>query len=723
MMTDEKITFKVGNVLHNKANNQDFRILSTGDRTTFIRLDVPKILIYSAATTELYQAIMNEGLEMVEDNDETVVDLSSMSDSQIEQFKKDKLVCELIKNHFYPVYDEMTHNKKDGFIHSCKDEYGYAYATLYRKLKNYFQSGFKEISLVDKRNLRYKNDDKHEVVNGKLQKKVMNSQRISEKDYANFEKYFKQYKSSKYLRQIDAYTDMVNECYRSVVKEEDGSITFGSLDENRPSLRQFRYYINSHLTEEQKDSIIMKKHEVRNNKRLLSGSASTGVSYPGECVEIDEVDMPVSLVSRYDANQTVGRANVYMMIDVLTHVILAVGIAFNQNSYIGLTNMFINMSDDKVAYCKYYNLPINEEDWPSNIIPARIRCDQGSDFKGSDIYRVCQQLGIERNLEPVATGSMKSLIENSFHLIQQQQRSIFEDYGLITKDWGSKHHKQAMLNIDQFTKTLLILIIEHNRHSMANFTLSPEMITLGVKPRPVDLWKYYSEHVQSPMPISDKQQYLISLMKTGTAYYDRKGVHFIKRTYSVNAEEFPDLTASMYANQNKRTSIEIKFDPRNMNNIYVIHNSKLVVFKMNMKKQENIGYENLTEQEIIELNSKRSQLDKAEKEHNEQLYADARLTSKAIISESFNPTLPNDKNMRNARKNEKAEVAQTSYSIAKRLGISETLDDSKELSLQTDSIKEIANNPEITDDTDSDNKTDDELFEELYAIGKDVNKL
>ena len=177
-----------------------------------------------------------------------------------------------------------------------------------------------------------------------------------------------------------------------------------------------------------------------------------------------------------------------MMIDVLTHVILCVGVAFNQNSYVGLTNMFINLCDDKVTYCESYGLHINADDWPSGIIPTRMRCDQGSDFKGQDIYTVCQQLGIERNLEPVATGSMKSLIENSFRLIQQQQRGLFESIGVITKDWGSKHHKEAMLNIDQFTKTLLILIIEHNKRAMKNYSLTPEQLTLGVKARPVELW-------------------------------------------------------------------------------------------------------------------------------------------------------------------------------------------------------------------------------------------
>ena len=94
-----------------------------------------------------------------------------------------------------------------------------------------------------------------------------------------------------------------------------------------------------------------------------------------------------------------GRANVYMMIDVLSRVILAVGVAFNQNAYIGLSNMLINLAEDKVAYCARYGLTISPEVWPSSIIPERIRTDRGADFKGEDFKKVCLRVGMERNLE------------------------------------------------------------------------------------------------------------------------------------------------------------------------------------------------------------------------------------------------------------------------------------------------------------------------------------
>lgn len=730
-MADREITFRIGDIIYDKSGDKKYRIVATGKETTLVQMEINKFNIGVYSTSDLYKKCLKDELTFVNEEQETIVaDISQMSDSVLEQFSKDKKVCEMIRSHFAPSYSRMVHNKKDSFISDCEKEYGYTKMTLLKKLRSYFQSGFNEASLIDKRSLRYQQNE-YTTENGSIKKKKSCEQRLTDEDKKNFEKYFNQYKNSKYTRMIDAYRDMLNDCYRIIIEHEDGSITYGGLSEKTPSLRQFRKYIHDNLTPQQEDAIVMKKRDIRNNKRLLTGSASTGVSYPGECVEIDEVDMPVSLVSRYDPNQTVGRANVYMMIDVLTHIILCVGVAYNQNSYVGLTNMFINMCDDKVKYCESYGLTIKEEDWPSGIIPARIRCDQGSDFKGEDIYKVCQQLNIERNLEPVATGSMKSLIENSFHLIQQQQRSVFEGIGLITKDWGSKHHKEAMLNIDQFTKSLIVLIVCHNKHAMKNYSLTPEQLTAGVKARPVDLWKYYCENVQAPMPISNKEQYLIALMKTGKAYYDKQGVHYLGRTYSVDKDEAADLYVEMYVNQSKRTSIDVKYDPRNMNNLYWINNSQFITFKLNPRKKENIGYENLTEQEIIEFKKKRAELDKKEDDFNNLLYADARSNMKAVVNESYTETLPSDKDMRLARKDEKSAVAQSEYDIASRLGIDTTVRElNVELPSETNDILttpdqlvlESHDEPETIEEKDDDQSLES-MLEALKKKGKEVNKL
>ena len=71
-------------------------------------------------------------------------------------------------------------------------------------------------------------------------------------------------------------------------------------------------------------------------------------------VEIDACEADVSLVSELDPDQAIGRPIVYFMIDVYSRIILAVSVAFDNNSILGITNLFLNLADDKQEYCKIH---------------------------------------------------------------------------------------------------------------------------------------------------------------------------------------------------------------------------------------------------------------------------------------------------------------------------------------------------------------------------------
>ena len=168
-----------------------------------------------------------------------------------------------------------------------------------------------------------------------------------------------------------------------------------------------------------------------------------------------------------------------------------------------------------------------------------------------------------------------------------------------------------------------------------------------------------------------------------------------------------------------------------MNNLYWINNSQFITFKLNPKKQENIGYENLTEQEMIEFKKKRAELDKQEDKFNNILFADARSNMKAVVNESYTDTLPSDKDMRSARKEEKGAIAQSEYDIASRLGISTTVRDpnvelpseAKDILITSDQlVLESHEEPESIEQEDEEENFES-MLEALKKKGKEVNKL
>lgn len=571
----------------------------------------------------------------------------------------------MITQYYGPTYEKLLRDRTNHYTKKIREEYSIGRDKLWIIIRRWLQSGFNPASLIDKRSIRYLDND-YEVVNGKIKHKATkNNQRLSEQDLKYFAEALKQYKSGKQNTYKGVYNDMINNHYRE--KVVDGDTIYFKKISNAPTKRQFLYYCHNNMTQEEYDKAKMDAWEQRNNKRILTGSSRTGVTYPGEVVEVDEVDNRVSLVSKFDHSKTIGNPCTYCMVDVLTGAIVAVGVALNQNSYVGLTNMFLNLSEDKVAYCAKYGINIKAEDWPSNFIPTTIRSDRGADFKGNDILEVCKKLNIERNLEPAATGSMKGLVENSFHTIQAEERELFEPYGLITKDYNNEPHTNAMLTLDEYTKVLLLLVLKHNKRIVATNYRTPAMIESGVYTAPNKLWEYCCEHTQKPQPITNLAQYTVSLMKEGKASVNRKGVKFLKRNYLPAMEDDPDLYNLMYESQNKSKRIDILYDPRCMDYIYRVHNGKLIALPMNMNKPENNGFKGLSEQEVEYYNKLDLQLRKQENKENAEIDSQTRLLAQQAIEEAYKPTRPSKKNLRENRHYEKGRIAQDNYSLADKL--------------------------------------------------------
>lgn len=61
---------------------------------------------------------------------------------------------------------------------------------------------------------------------------------------------------------------------------------------------------------------------------------------PGDMVEIDAVEVDLSIVSELDRSKVVGRPIMYVMVDIFTRMILAISVSFDNNSMIALTNLF-----------------------------------------------------------------------------------------------------------------------------------------------------------------------------------------------------------------------------------------------------------------------------------------------------------------------------------------------------------------------------------------------
>lgn len=397
--------------------------------------------------------------------------------------------------------------------------------------------------------------------------------------------------------------------YMNVKHYYDGPI-IGGVDlskllpeTQRPTYRQFYYYCHKNLTKKDKDIIKTSKQEQRNNKRLLLSDSLKGVEGPGDLVEIDACEIDVSLVAETNREQCVGRPIVYAMLDVYTRSIIAVSIAFDNNSNLALTNLFLNLGDDKVKYCKRYGIDITSDMWKSNIIPNRIRCDRGCDFKSKEFEKICNRLVIQRELVSGGSGSLKGSIEQIFRQIHLAQNLVLENYGMIEKRHDSNHHRESTLTLSEYIPILLNYILKHNQEYMSTYKCTKEMIKLGIKPIPSNIWDYGCEKYGSPRPIVDRYQYMYDLMIEKKGVLTRKGIVF-NGLYYINIDD-KELLNDMIKVENKRIPFRLRYDPRSVDCIYYVRNSKLYIANLNEDMTSNLDYLGMTFKELEDFKKKK----------------------------------------------------------------------------------------------------------------------
>lgn len=382
-------------------------------------------------------------------------------------------------------------------------------------------------------------------------------------------------------------------------------------------------------------------------------------------VEIDACEVDISLVSAIDPTKTVGRPIVYFMIDVYSRIILAMSVAFDNNSILGLTNLFLNLADDKQKYCEKYGISYeNPKIWPSNIIPNNVRVDRGAEFRGKEFERICNELGINRILVTPGSGSLKGVVEQSFHQLHSKQNVHVEKHGLIEKRYDSKHHQTAMLNVEEYTKMVIGFVLTHNQQCLSTYPLTKEMILQKVKPIPALLWEYGINNGYSPRPIPSKEQYLYNLMIPIKAKVNRRGICY-KDLWYLNSDDRL-LAREMFDAGNKKVSFEARMDMRDVGAIYYIRNNKLMVAKLNPLLNGNSDYSGLTMKQYEDFLKGKRELLAEGKVNNEELSAFTYAMNNNIVAEAQKPSLPEYKNMRPAREIEK-QAKSKSNRISQRL--------------------------------------------------------
>lgn len=690
MAKPQSITLKMYDILETDEANLYRVIFVSEEYVVLFQMKTTKFIAITFASGDVIEYLNRGKWHVVDDEASIIVNENKLNPAVASQYNIYKQMIHEVNAIYGPTYLRLSGKGTKPELAEILRKYGVKANVFWRKIVPYLQSGCRETSLLDRRTLKGMRDN-HISYTKRPGRKADDGSKVLLADVKPyFDEALKDYTSGRAKTYKGCFEDMLRKHF-TVKTVQDGILTLQLLPaESLPTYRQFYRYATMTLPQETKDRIKTSKEEVRNNKRLLLSDTMKGVHGPGDMAEIDALEADISLVSEADREHTIGRGILYLMIDVWTRVILAMSVSFENNSTLAFTNLFLNLSDDKAEYAAKFGITSFSPDlWPSNIIPRRIRVDRGADFRSDKVEAILNQIGIERLLEPAATGSLKGIVEQEFHQIQFNQNSFVENNGLIEKRHDSQHHKEAKLTIREYTQMCVNYVLNHNQKYLQYYKMNKRMRDDGVRPIPAELWKYGCRIYGMPRPIADKNTFFWALLTPANARINREGIKW-KDLYYMNYTD-KKLTHRMYQLQSKYEGFEARYDPRDIGQLYYISDGKLETAPLNPAKFGNQGFEGMTHKDYMEYRARKKAMDAEGRRHNLEVSVTERTVNDTIVSSVSAPRYSDPNNMRENREEEKQAV-NSGNSIQKRLSdsskeaISASKDESSQKSENPDSI-------------------------------------
>lgn len=667
---------QIGKILSIKEDLSEYRIISiVADTITLCRMNTTKFELIQLNKTEFFNLLDDEAVELKEDKPHCVVDIDALPDAAKDSYIRKKKVINEVLACYGPTYMGLSGKKKKHILEEILKRYDITKYTFWRMCTKYFQSGLSDTSLIDERCFGTNTGKKYSYAIKTGRRSEYFSETgviVDEQILGFFDEALKDYRSGRHKSLRSAY-DKMNNIHFTRTEIVNGVQTLVLMPVNeRPTLKQFYYYAEKNISKDEKDIIKTSQMEYRNNKRLLNSDSLYGVLGPGDMVEIDACEADVSLVSSVDRNKAIGRPIVYFMIDVYSRMILAVSIAFDNNSLLGITNLFLNLADDKKEYCKRNGMEFSDDRlWPSNILPNRIRVDRGSEFKSKEFTRICLALSIEKDNVSGGSGSLKGVIEQSFHQMHNMQNVHLEDKGLIEKRHDSRHHEEATLTIEDYTKMIINFVLTHNQKYLETYPFTKDMIDKKIMKVPAILWEYGIENCMTPRPIQSKEQYYYNLMTPIHAKVSRKGIEY-KGLFYISDDKY--LVRCRINAGNKKVPFDARMDLRSVGAVYYISEGKLIKASLNEDLTGNSDYKYMTMKQWEEYRKKAKELDAKGDLYNQEISAYNYMVNENIVNtavQNASTAVTDKKDMRREREIEKQAVSSDNR-IEKRLDIPET---------------------------------------------------
>lgn len=507
-----------------------------------------------------------------------IIDDKELSPVQLERREED---WAFIEKYWEKYKDDILNKSKRAkvFKFIC-DESNYGLSKVKRLFSRFWQRGMNKNALIpdyDKSGGKGKDKKLTTTKTGKPRKvnyygQIVEGINITDDVKKQFHFAInKYYRTNKKISLKETYTLILKDFY-SDSYIEDNEVKHRVWDKSRiPSYDQFYYWFRK--TENIQKDIIFRESEKEFNlkHRALLSNSKQETDGPGTRFQVDATIADIYLVSSLNRNRVIGRPIIYAIIDVFSRLITGIYVGLEGPSWVGAMMALDNMISDKVEYCKKYGIEIAEEQWPCKHLPEIIIADRG-EFEGYSVENLINNLNVKIENTSPYRGDLKGIVERSFRTTNEKIKH--KTPGAIQKEFrkrGDRDYRlDATLTLEEFTRVYINIVLHHNNKVIDKYPMEKEMIEDEIVPTPLSLWSWGIKNRKGRLKTVDREVLRLNILPKGKASVSRAGIRFKGLYYSSDKA----IKEQWFINLKIR-NIEVVYDPRNMNKIYIPYNNGL----------------------------------------------------------------------------------------------------------------------------------------------------
>lgn len=560
-------------------NGERIRVIETDEDNIYIvNIDAATSMPRSEKLEKLQEEIKTEKLIEIKDPFLKILEDKELTPVQIRKRDSDwKLIEDYWEDNKIKLLKKAYRNK---IFKNISEESGVSLSTVKKLFSRYWQRGMSKNALLpDYINSGAKGKERKLSENkvGRPKKadyygEVINGINITDEVKKHFELVInKYYRNNKKPSLTETYTLMLRDFY-SDSYIENSEIKYKVWNKSRiPTYQQFYYWFRK--TKNIKKDIIFRESEKEFNlkhRELLSNSKQE-TDGPGTRFQVDATIADIYLVSSLNRNRVIGRPIVYAIIDVFSRLITGIYVGLEGPSWIGAMMALDNMISDKVKYCSNYGIKIDEEQWPCKHLPEIIIADRG-EFEGYSVENLINNLNVKIENTSPYRGDLKGIVERSFRTTNEKIKH--KTPGAIQKEFrrrGDRDYRlNATLTLEEFTKIYINIVLHHNSKIIDKYLMEKEMIADEIIATPINLWNWGIKNRKGRLKTVDREVLRLNILPKGKASVSRAGIRFKGLYYSSDKA----IKEQWFVNLKIR-NIEVVYDPRNMNKIYIPYNNGL----------------------------------------------------------------------------------------------------------------------------------------------------